>query len=88
MIDDIARGFIRDLRINIGELGEAGSLSLWRECEWVEEPFADRVDEVTLSVWNRLQQATYYKALDTFVDILELTLLGSVEGDLNEDEDG
>lgn len=85
-VDDAARDFLLDLKINVNELAERDALRLWAECEYVEEPIADRFDEITLSVWNRIQHATYFKALDTFLEALKLTLLGPEEED-EEDED-
>lgn len=78
---DAARDLLRDLEINVNELAERDSVQLWRECEHVEEPIADRYDELTLSVLNRIQQASYYKALDTFIEALKITVLGLEEED-------
>lgn len=80
MIDDAVRGFLQELKTNIDDLAvNRDALRLWRECEEIEAPIADRFDEVTLSVLNRVQHATYFKALDTFREALELTLLGADE---------
>lgn len=78
---DAARDFLQDLEINVNELAERDSVGLWQECERVEEPIADRYDELTLSVLNRIQQATFYKALDTFIEALKITLFGLEEED-------
>lgn len=74
-VHDIVNAFIQELRDSIDALAERGSIDLWKECEDAEAPIADRYDEVTLSLWNHIQQITYYKTLDTFVDALEVTLL-------------
>ena len=74
---DAAERFIRDLKINVNEVAESDAIALWRECETVAEPFHDLIGEAALSLLYRIQQGTYYKALDSLVEALSLTLLGS-----------
>ena len=77
---DDAQRFIRDLKININELAEGDSKSLWDECEKVAEPLQTLLGDGALSMLYRIQQGTYYKALDTFVEALSLTLKESADG--------
>ncbi|MPM73445.1 hypothetical protein SDC9_120425 [bioreactor metagenome] len=72
--------FLRDLKLNIDDLSDAHMQALWSECAKVEERLDGKLDEMTLSVINRVAQAAYVKALDTMVEGLRLTLLG--DGDV------
>lgn len=72
---DAAERFIRDLKIHVNEVAERDAIALWKDCEVVAEPFRDLIGEAALSMLYRMQQGTYYKALDSLVEALSLTLL-------------
>lgn len=71
---EVARAFLMDLDINLNLIAEGGAQELLEECTKIEEPISGIVGAEALSTLNRIQQATYYKALDVFNQALRNTL--------------
>lgn len=76
--------FYYDFQVHLGCLAEKDAQQLWLDCEHIQQPISNRFDPITWSVFNRMQQETYYKALDTFMNALKLTLFKS---DATEEEE-
>lgn len=64
-----------DLDINLNLIAEEGAQELLEECIKIEEPISSFLGAETLSTLNRIQQTTYYKALDVFNQALRNTLV-------------
>lgn len=77
---EVARAFLLDLDINLNLIAEEGAQELLEECIKIEEPISGFLSAETLSILNRIQQATYYKALDVFNQALQNTL-GALDTD-------
>lgn len=73
-IDEVAKAFLMDLDINLNLIAEGGAQELLEECKKIEEPISLLIGADTLSILNRIQQVTYYKALDVFNQALRNTL--------------
>lgn len=79
-VGEVARAFLMDLDINLNLIAEGGAQELFEECAKIEEPISGLVGAETLSILNRIQQTTYYKALDVFNQALRNTLLALDKG--------
>lgn len=77
--------FYYNLQENLETLAFNDAQQLWYDCERVQQPVTKHFDPITLSVFNRMQQETYYKALDTFMAALKLTLFEPDVFDKEED---